>query len=239
MAIATAQQVRPVDEVVEELVEFRARHHVTRSRFIQTFVEKGLRRDRLVPFLKEYYWGMAFDGFFAFAAIAANASPFFQRSHYFSIMRNLGSEAGAGHPDGRDHNEMQLLLPRHLGVTDEEMLRHVATAPTLGFRHTVVSCCFRSFETGVACIPFTVEGQGGEMHRLMWEGFQRHFDFAPEVMTYWMVHDEVEGGHGEIGLDMLREVLETREQQWRVRDAVISTCLTYRAMWDQFEALLD
>jgi pyrroloquinoline quinone (PQQ) biosynthesis protein C len=129
-------------------------------------------------------------------------------------------------------------LPRYLGIADDELYGHVASAATHGFRHTVVSYSFRRWETAVACIPFTIEGQGGRMHRLMWEGFQRHFDFPSEVMAYWRVHDELEEGHGDVARSLLAPACETGEQQWAVRDAVTATCLTYRAMWDQFEMLV-
>jgi pyrroloquinoline quinone (PQQ) biosynthesis protein C len=229
----------PVEEFLPQLEEILEKHHVRHSRFIQTFVDRGISESLLRIFLKEYYWGMAFDGFFAFAAVAANMPPRSHRADYFAIMRNLGSEAGVGHEGGRSHDEMQLLLPNHLGISTEEMLDHVATAPTHGYRNTVVASSFRSWETSVACIPFTVEGQGGEMHRLMWEGFQRHFDYPIEVMEYWQVHDELEGEHGDVGRALLAPACETSEQQWRVRDTVLATCLTYRAMWDQFDAMLD
>jgi pyrroloquinoline quinone (PQQ) biosynthesis protein C len=235
MAIAT----RSVEQFVAEMDEFREQHHVCNTRFMRTFMEKPLPLDRLRVFLKEYYWGMAFDGFFAFAAIAANASPFTERQHYFAIMRNLGSEAGAGSPGGLDHDTLQLLLPTHLGISREEMLDHCPTAATSGYRNTVLANCLRTFETGVAAIPFAVEGMGGRMHRDMWVGFRRHYDFAAEVMAYWTVHDELEGGHGEIGNSMLAAVAQTADQQRRVRDAVTATCLTYEAFWQQFDVLFD
>jgi len=228
----------PVDEFLAELDQIVEKHHVKHSRFIQTFVERGLSIEKLKYFLKEYYWGLAFDGFFSFAAVAANLPPRFHRDEYFTIMRNLGSEAGLGE-GGRPHDELHRLLPRHLGIDDEALLDHVASGPTQGFRMTMVACSFRSYESSVACIPFTVEGQGGEMHRLMWEGFQRHFDFPSEVMAYWEVHDELEGGHGEAGRSIVAPACVTAEQQWTVRDTVNATCLTYRSFWDQFDALLD
>jgi len=238
VGVAARAKPIPFDEFVAELDAIVDKHHVCKSNFIRAFVDGRVSADVLPTFLKEYYWGLAFDGFFAFASVAANMPPRYQRADYFGIMRNLGSEAGVGTERGMNHDDMQLLLPRHLGITDEEMYDHVASAPTQGFRHTVVACSYRCWETSVACIPYTVEGQGGEMHRLMWEGFRNHFDYPDDVMDYWRVHDELEGEHGEVGHRMLEPACETAGQQWRVRDAVTATCLTYRAMWDQFDALI-
>lgn len=237
--MAVASPAVSAEQFVAEMAEFREAHHICNTRFIRTFMERPLPHDRLVTFLKEYYWGMAFDGFFAFAAIAAHASPFTQRQHYFAIMRNLSSEAGNDSADGRDHDQLHLLLPAHLGVTREEMLSHCPSAATNGFRHTMVSNSLRSFETGVAAIPFAIEGMGGRMHRDMWEGFRRHYDFPAEVMAYWAVHDELETGHGEVGSDLLAAVVETEDQRRRVRDAVMSTTLTCEAFWQQFDVLFD
>jgi pyrroloquinoline-quinone synthase len=224
-------------EFVEECYAFK-RDHAPRGAFMRKLVTGKLRRDELLQWMKEgfYYTEPAEPNI---AAWLSHAPVVPDKRVYRALARNLAGEMG--YIREPEHFALYVQMLDGVGISLEEVRRHVPLPTTLGAAAAVGYFCRSSFEEGLGAFGLAVEMQvpgrvaGAEV---LFTALRDHYDLDKKTLQFYEVHVEAEEEHGDNAMQAVERFASTWDQQVRVRRAFRWSVLAHTAMAEGYDALL-
>ncbi len=224
-------------EFVEECYAFK-REHAPRGAFLRKLVAGRLSRDELLAWMREgfYYTEPAEPNI---AAWLSHAPVVPDKRIYRALARNLAGEMG--YLGEGEHFALYVQMLEGVGISLEEVRRHVPLATTLGAAAAVGAFCRSSFEEGLGAFGLAVEMQvpgrvaGAEV---LYTALRDHYDLDRKTLEFYEIHVEAEEEHGENAMQAVEMFASTYEQQVRVRRAFRWSVIAHTAMAEGYDALL-
>lgn len=224
-------------EFVEECYAFK-REHAPRGAFLRKLVAGKLGRDELLAWMKEgYYYTEPAEP--NIAAWLSHAPVVPDKRIYRALARNLAGEMG--YLGEGEHFALYVQMLEGVGISLDEVRRHVPLATTLGAAAAVGAFCRSSFEEGLGAFGLAVEMQvPGRMAgaEVLYTALRDHYDLDRKTLEFYEIHVEAEEEHGENAMEAVAAFASTYEQQVRVRRAFRWSVIAHTAMAEGYDALL-
>lgn len=120
-------------------------------------------------------------------------------------------EEGTGklHAGGIPHNELYLHFGKELGLSAKELLEPDYCVEALAFKSYFIVMVNRSFLEGVSVHMLGSEAQGPGVFTKMAETFKRKYGLTNKGVNFWVVHDEADEEHSDVGRKLLEEFAPT------------------------------
>lgn len=231
------QEVKTPQEFIEECYAYKL-EHAPRSAFMQKLIAGRCSRDELLAWMKEgYYYSEPAEP--NIAAWLSHAPVVPDKRIYRAIARNLAGEMG--YLDEPEHYELYVQMLAGVGISREDIRRHVPLATTLGAAAAIGYLCRSSFEEGLGAFGLAVEMQvpgrpvGAEV---IYRALRDHYDLDRKTLEFYEVHVEAEDEHGDNAMQAVEVFAATYEQQIRVRRAFRWSVLAHTAMAEGYDQLL-
>lgn len=211
----------PVDEFMASLEATQRGIAVEKNLVWERVADGTLSVELLKRLAKEYYflgkWYTSEFGTLTSLTPDVDALDLRSSEHFQHWLQNLADETG--YTGDRNHVDMKVEWARQLGITDEELLAYRAMPETIGSVFTTLYYMRRSYEEGLAAFGWAGERFAASTNyaRMMYEGMREHYRLEVENFR---VHAYAEEDHGQAADYLLRQVVQTADQQRRVRRAV-------------------
>lgn len=212
---------RPVEAFMAELAYLQSSLCTTRN-LVWPAVAEGVLAPELLRRLAKEYHVLGRYLTTEFASLFSNGpdvdAPTLQRSeHAAHWLQNLADETG--YAGDANHVDMKIDWCHQLGIDEEELDSYRPMPETVGFVFLSLYYMRRSYEEGLAAFGWAGERFSATTGyaRMLYEGLRDHYGMEVENFR---VHAYAEADHGDAADFLLRQVVETADQQRRVRRAV-------------------
>jgi pyrroloquinoline quinone (PQQ) biosynthesis protein C len=231
---------QPVDEFMAGLEKLQTEIATAKNKIWPAVAEGTLSLDLVKRLCCEYYYlGKWYTT--EFGSLVANspdtdAVDLGHSEHYLHWLQNLADETGfAG---DRNHVDMKVEWAHQLGFTDADLDSYRPMAETVGSVFTSLYYMRRSYEEGLAAFGWAGERFAASTGYavMLYEGLRDHYDMDVENFK---VHAYAEEDHGDKADYLLREVVQTADQQRRVRHAVEHVMLVRNARAEALNRWID
>lgn len=215
---------KPVDEFMEELQTLQTEICTAKNMVWEAVADGSLSEEYLQRFAKEYFFlGRFYTS--EFGSLVSNAPDtdavsLGSSEHFAHWLQNLADETG--YTGDANHVDMKIEWAHQLGITDDELDAYVALPETIGTVFTTLYYMRRSYEEGLAAFGWAGERFAASTGyaKKMYEGMRDNYGIEVENFK---VHAYAEEDHGEQADYLLRQVVETADQQRRVRRCIVHT----------------
>jgi pyrroloquinoline quinone (PQQ) biosynthesis protein C len=152
-------------------------------------------------------------------------------------------EEGTGRlfSDGIPHNRLYLDVGNDVGVSDDEMWNTDYCGEALGFKAYFISMCQGPTLDAVSCHMLGAEAQGPGVFTTLAKGFKEHYGMTDKGAKFWIVHDEADEDHSNVGVELLADFAPTDKDRERVVEVVHETIdmtfLLYDGIHKRMQAL--
>jgi pyrroloquinoline-quinone synthase len=142
-------------------------------------------------------------------------------------------EEGTGRlfSEGIPHNTLYLNFGRGLGMSDDELWNAHYCPEALAFKSYFQDICGRNIVEGIASHMLAGEAQGPGFFSKMAQQMKKSYDLDDKTVAFWVIHDEADGEHSSVGVDLLADFAKTEEERRlvikTVRETVEMTFLLY------------
>lgn len=211
----------PVDEYMAGLEALQAEICTTKNLVWEAVADGTLSVPYLKRLAKEYH---ALGRFYTteFGSLVSlapdvDAVALGRSEHFAHWLQNLADETG--YAGDANHVDMKVDWCHQLGIEVDELDAYRPMPETIGSIFTTLYYMRRSYEEGLAAFGWAGERFAASTGyaKMMYEGLRDHYGMEVENFK---VHAYAEVEHGDAADYLLRQVVETADQQRRVRRAV-------------------
>ncbi len=211
----------PVDDFMASLEALQAEIMTVKNVVWERVADGTLSVDYVKRLCLEYYFlGKFYTA--EFGSLVANAPDYDaltleHSEHYLHWAQNLADEMGfAG---DRNHVDMKYEWATMLGISDAELQSYRPMPESVGSVFTSLYYMRKSYEEGLAAFGWAGERLAASTNyaKLLYEGLRDHYGMDVENFK---VHAYAEADHGDKADYLLRQVVDTADQQRRVRRAI-------------------
>ena len=218
---AEGAEAQPVDEYMASLEALQTEVATEKNLVWERVADGTLSEELLKRFAKEYYflgkWYTTEFGTLTSFAPDVDALQLGTSHHFLHWLQNLADETG--YTGDENHVDMKVAWAHMLGITDDELLSYRAMPESIGSVFTTLYYMRRSYEEGLAAFGWAGERFAASTNyaKMMYEGMREHYGIDVENFK---VHAYAEEDHGRMADFLLRQVVQTADQQRRVRRAI-------------------
>ncbi len=237
------QVAMPIDEFIDDLVAtMRALKPGKPSKLMVAFFKGTAPREVVAAYTKEQYHYSRF----VVHSMASAIGLMLERDNFLMLSENFSREAGFYQT--KNHIDVLTKFGFAFGLTEADILDHTPLPETLGAMYTLDHFCNRSPAEAVAAFSLATEARGEILSEnregkhtapKLSEVFKSNYGLDDEAVSFWKMHEDIEGDDAEMGFKMIRTYADSAYNQNLIRRAVIETSLTFDAMWHSWDRLLE
>ena len=133
---------------------------------------------------------------------------------------------------GTPHWKLWLRLGNAFGISDEQMWNTEFCPEALAFRSFFTMICRGDFLTGVSAHMLGAEAQVPGASGSVAGGLRKKFGLSDHDLAFYIVHDEADSEHSDIGRRLLTRFARTDEDCERVVEAVKQMVEVSKVLYD-------
>jgi len=143
-------------------------------------------------------------------------------------------EEGTGRlfADGHPHWKLWLRLGNAFGISDEEMWNADLCAEALAYRAFCKEICSSDFLTGISAHMLGAEAQVPGAVGSVYEGLKKKFGLSDHDLAFYIVHNEADADHSDIGVRLLGRFAKSEVDLDRAVKAATEMVLVSQVLFD-------
>jgi pyrroloquinoline-quinone synthase len=161
------------------------------------------------------------------------------RAHLAEVVYEEGT--GKIFSNGIPHNQLYLNFSRGLGIPDEDMWQASYCPEAVAFKCYFQDVCSHNIVEGIAAHMLASEAQGPGFFAGMARRMQKNYGLSQQAVDFWIIHDEADGEHSNVGVELLGDFAKTDQDRELVlktaREMIEMSMLLYDGILARVKAL--
>lgn len=161
------------------------------------------------------------------------------RAHIAEVVYEEGT--GQIFSKGIPHNQLYINFGRGLGIPEKDMWEADYCSEAVAFKAYFQDVCSHNIIEGIAAHMLAAEAQGPGFFKGMARRMQKAYGLSDEAVDFWVIHDEADSEHSNVGVELLADFAKTDADRELVvkaaREMIEMTMLLYDGILKRVKAV--